>query len=214
MVLRVRPERGEIRLTIPLRARPDDAQAFLDEKTLWIEAQLANATATISVEIGGLVPLRGEPHRIVLGKGSPGIAWTEPGSHDAPPSLVIKGDQNTVARRVERFFKREAREDLEKAVAHYAGLLAVRPARINLRDTRSRWGSCSTSGNLSFSWRLIMAPPFVLDYVAAHEVAHLREMNHGPRFWAHVADICPEMEKAKRWLKKDGASLQRIIFWV
>ena len=212
MVLRVRPERGEIRLTVPSRARSEDAQAFLDEKTPWIEAQLAKANAITPVEFGALIPFRGEPHQIALGKGKPGIAWTEAGSHGHASSLFIKGDHRTVARRLERFFKREARRDLETAVVHYADVLDVRPARITLRDTRSRWGSCSTTGNLSFSWRLIMAPPFVLDYVAAHEVAHLREMNHGPRFWAHVADVCSEMDKAKHWLKKDGASLQRIVF--
>ena len=89
--------------------------------------------------------------------------------------------------------------------------LGVKPARITVRDTASRWGSCSAARSLSFSWRLILAPDFVLDYVVAHEVAHLREMNHGPRFWAHVRSLVPDIETPQDWLKVHGRGLQRYI---
>ena len=100
-----------------------------------------------------------------------------------------------------------ARERLTSAVAAYAETLGRPFGRITLRDPRSRWGSCSSKGDLMFSWRLIMAPPEVLDYVAAHEVAHLAEMNHSDRFWAVCRRLCPETDKHRRWSKQNGAEL-------
>ena len=93
------------------------------------------------------------------------------------------------------------------AVQHHAAALGVRARRITLRDQKSRWGSCTSDGNLSFSWRLVLAPPIVLDYVAAHEVAHLSEMNHGPRFWRLVEDVCPRFREAEQWLRTEGKAL-------
>ena len=107
------------------------------------------------------------------------------------------------------FSRREARKRLEAQVLDHAARLGVKPSRITVRDTLSRWGSCSSARALSFSWRLIMAPEFVLDYVVAHEVAHLCEMNHSPRFWAHVRSLAPNMEAAQAWLKVNGRDLQR-----
>ena len=102
----------------------------------------------------------------------------------------------------------EVRQRAARVLDH-AGHLNVKPSRITVRDTASRWGSCSSTRALSFSWRLILAPEFVLDYVVAHEVAHLREMNHGPRFWAHVKSIAPDLDAAQAWLKTNGRDLQR-----
>jgi predicted metal-dependent hydrolase len=101
------------------------------------------------------------------------------------------------------------RKDIAASVERHAKTLICNPKRIAIRDQATRWGSCSTSGTLSFSWRLIFAPPFVLDYVAAHEVAHMREMNHGPRFWRLLRDTVPGMQKARTWLKTNGAELHR-----
>ena len=108
------------------------------------------------------------------------------------------------------FLKKEARHDLERAVMRHAMMLGVRVKAIRLRDQTSRWGSCSSTGMLSFSWRLVMAPPFVLDYLAAHEVAHLHEMNHGPRFWHLVESVCPETKQARAWLNREGLRLHAI----
>ena len=107
------------------------------------------------------------------------------------------------------YLKREARQDLHKASLAYAEALGVRVKRVSIRDQSSRWGSCTSAGSLSFSWRLILAPPYVLDYLAAHEVAHLVEMNHSPRFWRVVARICPSVERAKNWLDTYGNDLHR-----
>jgi predicted metal-dependent hydrolase len=107
------------------------------------------------------------------------------------------------------WMKRQAHLDLKARVDVHANRLGLTPARIVVRDQTTRWGSCSTSGALSFSWRLVLAPPFVLDYLAAHEVAHLGHMNHGPRFWSLVERTMPRHEEARTWLHKHGASLHR-----
>ena len=107
------------------------------------------------------------------------------------------------------WLKREARRKIDERVAEYAAVLGVRPKRITIRDTSSRWGSCSSARSLSFSWRLVLAPPAVLDYVVAHEVAHLRELNHRPRFWRLVELLVPDIEKSQAWLSDHGALLHR-----
>ena len=112
-------------------------------------------------------------------------------------------------RRVADFLKREAGKDIEAAVRRYVKAIGATPRRIAVRDTVSRWGSCSSTGGLSFSWRLILAPPFVLDYLAAHEVAHLIHLNHSPKYWTLLRRACPETDRAEAWLKVHGASLHR-----
>ncbi len=123
--------------------------------------------------------------------------------------LCVAGEAPHVARRVRDFLKREAKNDLEVASRRAAATLGIAIKRVSIRDQSSRWGSCSTTGVLSYSWRLIMAPPFVLDYLAAHEVAHLIEMNHSRRFWRVVERICPDLARAKAWLDANGTNLHR-----
>jgi predicted metal-dependent hydrolase len=123
--------------------------------------------------------------------------------------LCVAGDAPYISRRVHDFLKREAKHDLEAASRRATQALGIVFRRVSVRDQRSRWGSCSSSGVLSFSWRLIMAPPFVLDYLAAHEVAHLVEMNHSRRFWRIVTGIYPDVSRAKSWLDAHGADLHR-----
>lgn len=123
--------------------------------------------------------------------------------------LQVKGTPEHCPRRLKDWLIRSAKKDLEQRVAHHAGLLGVTYQRVSVRDQSSRWGSCSTSGTLSFSWRLIMAPPEILNYVAAHEVAHLKEMNHSRSFWSIVARLCPEYKDAETWLTEKGPELHR-----
>lgn len=113
---------------------------------------------------------------------------------------------------MEALLKRLARDQLGASVDRFAAALDRAPGRITLRDTRSRWGSCSSEGNLMFSWRLIMAPQRVLDYVAAHEVAHLMHMDHSPAFWSTVEDLFPDHRPERDWLRREGASLHRYRF--
>ena len=156
---------------------------------------------------GAVVPLRGIAHRIhhLDKRGTVSVETV-----DGVPSLVVAGDPAHLRRRVLDFLKREARRDLEPRVLIHAEALGVTVKAIRFRDQTSRWGSCTVTGHLSFSWRLIMAPPYVLDYLAAHEVAHLREMNHSRRFWRIVEALCRETRQARAWLNAEGAKLHAI----
>ena len=160
---------------------------------------------------GEMVPIRGVNHRIVERPRDRGTAWIEPalGGDKSLPLLCITGERSHVARRVQDFLMREARRDIEAAVTRHAAKLGVTPRRITLRDTTSRWGSCSSTGALNFSWRLIMAPSYVLDYLAAHEVAHLVYMNHSPAFWKILGKLSAHVDRAEAWLKAHGAGLLR-----
>ena len=154
-----------------------------------------------------MLPLRGIDHRIVHRPESRGTVWIESATEE--PALCVAGAEPHMARRIHDFLKREAKRDLEAASRRAAERLGVSIKRVSIRDQSSRWGSCSTTGVLSYSWRLILAPPFVLDYLAAHEVAHLIEMNHSRRFWRLVTRICPHVTRAKTWLGVHGGNLHR-----
>jgi predicted metal-dependent hydrolase len=156
---------------------------------------------------GAAIPIRGVLHVI---RHEPYRRWTGVSAAGDCPVLAVSGEAAHLRRRVADYLKREARRDLEAAVLRHAALLGVKPAQVRLRDQRSRWGSCSHNGHLSFSWRLIMAPPFVLDYLAAHEVSHLVEHNHSLRFWRLVERICPERHRARAWLRTLGSTLHAV----
>ena len=205
--LRVRAATRDVVLTVPARGTLDEALDFARRHAGWVELRLSRLPETVAFAPGACLPLRGLPHRIVHLPETRGTVWA--GNEDGEAVLFVAGDGTHLARRVHDFLKREARRDLTEAARRHAGALSVSIARVTLRDTASRWGSCSSTGALSFSWRLILAPPEVLDYLAAHEVAHRREMNHGPRFWATVDRLFPARHAAEAWLKKHGASLHR-----
>ena len=206
--LRIQAATREVVLTMPPRGSLKEAREFADKHGGWIAARLKRLPAAAPFAHGTVVPLRGLAHRIVHRRGVRGTVWTE-----LDPSgerlLCVAGEAPHVGRRVEDFLKREAKRDLEIAVGRYAERIAVAYRRVSVRDQSSRWGSCSTTGVLSFSWRLILAPRNVLDYLAAHEVAHLIEMNHSPRFWRLVLRMCPDAHRAKVWLDVHGTDLHR-----
>ncbi|WP_210496231.1 M48 family metallopeptidase [Microvirga antarctica] len=208
ITLRVSNASGEAVLTIPDRTPVDTAQRFADSHGGWIATRLAKLPARVRFEAGAVVPLRGVPHRIVHWSSIRGITQATKGS-DGAPILAVAGDPQHVARRVQDFLEAEAKRDLSESVKRHTGTLGIPAKRITVRDTKSRWGSCSSTGALNFSWRLILAPPFVLDYLAAHEVAHLSEMNHSARFWKLTRKLCPRTEEAERWLKNHGTALHR-----
>ena len=143
------------------------------------------------------------------GEGRRTPVWID--REDGKRIIRVTGQSEHTARRVLDFLKREAKKVLEARAFYYAGQLGTAPKHITVRDTASRWGSCSTQRSLSFSWRLILAPAFVLDYVVAHEVAHMREMNHGPRFWRLVEDLVGDTEKPQVWLREKGSALHRYM---
>jgi hypothetical protein len=189
-----------------MRGSVREARAFAERSGGWIAARLKRLPQAIPFADGLELPLRGVAHRIVHRAGVRGTVWAEAGD---PPLLCVAGDRAHMARRVRDFLKREAKRDLDAASRRYAAMLGVSVRRISVRDQSSRWGSCTAAGVLSYSWRLILAPPSVLDYLAAHEVAHLVEMNHSPRFWITLARICPDWERARGWLNAHGTALHR-----
>jgi len=206
--LRIHPTDREAILTIPPRGTMAEAKDFAQLHGGWIAARLGRLPKAVPFQPGTIVPLRGAPYRIVHRAGERGVVWTE--TRDSGEKILcVAGDSEFIDRRVHDFLKREARRDLQKSAQAYADALGVRVKRLSIRDQSSRWGSCTSAGSLSFSWRLILAPPFVLDYLAAHEVAHLVEMNHSARFWRTVARICPSVERAKKWLDTSGNDLHR-----
>ena len=206
--LRIQAATREVVLTMPLRGSLRDARAFADKHRGWIAARVGRLPSAVSFAHGTAVPLRGLDHRIDHRRGARGTVWSEVDARGVR-LLCVAGEAPHVGRRVADFLKREARRDLEAASRRYAAALGVAVRRVSIRDQSSRWGSCSSTGVLSFSWRLILAPPFVLDYLAAHEVSHLVEMNHSPRFWRIVLRLCADTRRAKAWLDAHGAELHR-----
>jgi predicted metal-dependent hydrolase len=206
--LRVDTASRQVVLTIPPRGSLKEARDFAQKHGGWIAARLRRIPEAAPFAHGLEVPLRGVPHRITHRKSHRGTVWTEIGP-DGVRLLCVAGEPPHLDRRIGDFLKREARRDLEAASRRHAAKLAVAFKRISVRDQSSRWGSCSNTGVLSFSWRLILAPPFVLDYLVAHEVAHLVELNHSPRFWRLVRRLHPDTDRAKAWLDVHGTDLHR-----
>ncbi len=183
------------------------AREFAERHAAWIGVRLARLPRPVAFVPGAHAPLRGVDHLIVHVSRARGVVWV--GQGERGPILCVAGEAPHVSRRVTDFLKREARKDIEAAVTRYARALNVRPKGVAVRDTVSRWGSCSSEGRLSFSWRLILAPPHVLDYLAAHEATHMVHLNHSPKFWTLLRKICPETDRAEAWLKAHGSSLHR-----
>ncbi|MES1197577.1 MAG: SprT family zinc-dependent metalloprotease [Pseudomonadota bacterium] len=205
--VRIDPSRRVAIATAPSNRQLKRAVQFAAERAGWIARELASLPESIHLAPGAQAPLRGVMHDLVFERGRD-LPRVEAGE---PPRIVAPApDLALFEARVMRFLKAEARHDLIARVAQHSVTLGVRPARLQVKELRSRWGSCSPDGVLSFSWRVILAPPFVLDYLAAHEVAHLREMNHSRRFWAQVKRCMPDYERGRDWLHQHGAVLHAV----
>lgn len=204
IVMRVHPATGEVIVTAPSRGGTGPALAFVRRETRWIAQQLQGLPEPVALKPGAVVPYLGELHVI---RHSP-VRGTAP-VWVADGEILVSGRIEHASRRLADFFKREAKTLLAARAVELAARLSTRPSRISVRDTNSRWGSCSQAGALSFCWRLVFAPDYVRDYVVAHEVAHLREMNHSPRFWRHVETLSPDTARARKWLRDHGRILLR-----
>jgi predicted metal-dependent hydrolase len=195
---------------VPAECRMEEADKFLRSNLDWVRERLTRVPEPVPFADGSRIPLRGRPHRLCFTGPERARAVVEiEQSGGGAPRVNVSGRLEHAPRRLKDWLVEQARVDLEACVAAHTRSLGVKARRITLRDQTSRWGSCTAGGLLAFSWRLVMAPGHVLDYVAAHEVAHLLEMNHGPRFWKHVARCMPRLEEAKRWLRNNGADLHR-----
>jgi hypothetical protein len=210
ITLRIEPGGQALRLTVPKGLREREISDFLARHQGWLMTKLARFPTSSTLTEGRYLRIRGEAHRIVRTGKLRGL--TETAEIDGEKVLLVGGGEDHLLRRIRDFLKQEARRDLEVRARRHAERIGRRVTTVSMKDTKSRWGSCSHDGNLSFSWRIVMAPPHVIDYLAAHEVAHLAEMNHSPRFWAICEDLCPETEEAKRWLKRNGAMLHVVDF--
>jgi predicted metal-dependent hydrolase len=210
LTLRVRAATRDIVLTMPPRASLHQAREFASSHAHWIALRLARVPQRTPFEPGERIFLRGVEYVL---RHCPdvrerrGAVWQE--ERNGSPTLCAGGDPAGFERRISDFLRREARRDLEDAVRRHAKAAGRAPTALSLRDTSSRWGSCSAKGALNFSWRLIMAPPFVLNYLAAHETAHLRHHDHSERFWELTKSLCPETDRAEAWLKAHGGKLHR-----
>lgn len=207
--LRLDAPGGRFLLIVPSFANLDAGLLFARANEGWMRQRLPRLLPRVPFTEGAEIPFRGVVHVVRCAGSRRGPVSTSRQAGDTRPSIMVGGGPDHMARRLRDWLTARAREDLAAAVAPYADLLGVHVRRICVRDQTSRWGSCSASGTLSFSWRLVMAPPKVLDYLAAHEVAHLREMNHGARFWALVREVAPHTDEAERWLKRHGSGLHR-----
>jgi hypothetical protein len=202
--LRVSRSDGSVTLTLPPRIREAAAMAFLAQHEDWLRRTLAARPQGVTVGFGSMIPVEGQG--VTLAPGMVRSPRLDGGR------LLLPADPTRAALRAEAWLRALARDRLAAACDRHARALGRSFATLTLRDTRSRWGSCTTTGRLMFNWRLIMAPPPVLDYVAAHEVAHLVEMNHSPAFWAVVARLFPDHALQRRWLKTQGETLHRYRF--
>ena len=203
ITLRVSAVDGQVTLTLPPRLPLHEAEAFLKRQAEWLRKRLDAAPVLQRPVAGGTVPFLGET--FALQTHSKRQAKLAPGTF-----IIPEGETGGPA--LGRLLKARARLALIESTEFYAGELGRSFGNISLRDPRGRWGSCSSKGDLMYSWRLIMAPQKVLDYVAAHEVAHLAEMNHSSAFWAVVAQLMPNYEVPRNWLRHHGAALHRHDF--
>lgn len=203
IILRLDHGNSSIIVVLPKRTSRDEGKRFALSNRDWIEQHLDQLHEPVPFIHGAVVPILGAPHRIRHKPNARGVVWCE------ADEIHVAGHEEHVPRRVQDWLKVEARREIEARVLLKAEQIGRKVAKITIRDTKSRWGSCTSAGELAFSWRLIFAPKYVMDYVIAHEVAHLREMNHGPRFWKLCAEICRSVDPARTWLENHGTLLYR-----
>jgi hypothetical protein len=203
--LSVRRRDGAVVMTLPPGAKISQARGFALSRFDWITDLVGRLPARVPFAPGNVITLRGEPCLIAAGK--PGCRPRLRTATDGSRTLFV--DASCAHEAVRSYVEGVARTELRRAVAAYALRLGVRVRSIQLKDTTRRWGSCSVDGDLSFSWRLALAPRFVLDYLAAHEVTHLRDMSHSPAYWALVEGICPRTDEAEAWLHDNDTVLYR-----
>lgn len=202
--LKVDLRNGTVTLVLPPRASVAAGQRFLDEQRQWVARRLADMPAAQPLMDGAVLPYRGLPYTIRHRPDRRGTVWLE------GAEIHVAGALEHLPRRLTDWLKRQARAMFEPRVLELSTIVGKRVRRVSVRDMRTRWGSCSAEGQLSFSWRLILAPETVAEYLVAHEVAHLLHMDHGPNFWAAVDRLTPHRRSGEAWLKRHGAALHRI----
>ncbi len=202
--LRIDARAGAVVLTLPARAPRAAGLALLSDQAAWIADRLAALPAPLAFADGASLPIGDLVHRIRHVPSGRGGAWLEGGE------LLVSGRAEFLSRRVATFLRAEARRRFCAMALEAGRETGLRPRRVVVKDTRTRWGSCTADGTVMLSWRLLLAPASVQHYVVAHEVAHLRHMDHGARFWALVRELTPHRAMAEAWLRSRGAGLHRV----
>lgn len=200
MALRVDPRDGDVVLTWPVRGSVKAAEKFIGENTRWIEERRQKRVSAQLFADGMTVTVYGRPFTITHTAGRGLTRFDD-------DKLIVHGQPEHLPRRVRDFLKDCARSVIEEKAGEKLEQIGRLPKDIRIIDPKSRWGSCSPDGSMMFSWRLVLTPPFVLDYVVAHEVAHCTHMNHGKKFWALCDQLAEDMTDAKRWLKTHGTTV-------
>jgi predicted metal-dependent hydrolase len=202
IALRINAAQRTVELVLPPGVPKSHGLRFVQSKRGWIAARLAALPPSVPFAEGAVVPVFGVPHRIrrEIDAAAPPVAIVD-------GEIRVRGEPVHLARRVRDFLMAKAGKELSLRARRLAARIGRDITQITVRDTRSRWGSCSGRGNISFSWRLIFAPEPVIDYVVAHEVSHLVEMNHGPRFWRLVESLSPDSGTPRAWLKRHRSRL-------
>lgn len=204
VALKIDPQAGAIVITLPPRGSRRAGLALLRGHEEWVAARLAALPAPLKIMAGATIPVCGEPHLIVHDPSHRGSATIM----DA--KILVAGQPEFLARRVRDALNELAIEQFSRRATDKADQIAAVPRLIRVRETSSRWGSCTADGTLMFSWRLVMAPDFVQDYVIAHEVAHLHHMNHAAAFWSLTDRLTRHRLAASAWLIRQGPGLLRI----
>ncbi len=202
--LRICPREGAVVVTLPPRATRRAGLALILEHESWVREKLAALAPAVPFAPGVELLLGGVPYVVRHAPRARGGAFLE------GATIVVTGAREFLPRRLGDFLRAEAKRRIALLVGPHAAKLGVKPRRIRVKDTRSRWGSCAPDGTLAFSWRLVMAPDWVTDYVVAHEVAHLRELNHSASFWTLVEGLTPHRDAAVEWLRLHGPALLRV----
>lgn len=206
--IRIDARAGEAVLIAPSERKLPDVVAFARTKASWMRERLAERPHGTPLAPGAAVNLFGEPVRLVATGGAGAARLTE----DAEgPVIASGGEGEAFARRVENLFKRVARETLQARTDVHLLALGQRPVRMSIADPKSRWGSCSPHNrSIRYSWRVIMAPPAVIDYLAAHEVAHLVHADHSPAYWSVVQRLVGDHRPHRKWLRDNGPALHAV----
>lgn len=206
--MRIDTHKRLIKISAPWHVESSTIRAFLRRNQSWLEQQVANRPSTQVVQEGSLVPYRGKEYRVIVDPGAPEICPTTDGC------LVVPARGEPILR-LQRFLIAQASTDLRARAERLSGRLGIPFRSFRVRDTKTRWGSCSSRAGLNFCWRLIFAEDWVREYVVAHEVAHLKYMDHSPAFWAQCAALCPDdlsIEAAKGTLRREGNGWHALIF--
>ncbi|MBI4563232.1 MAG: M48 family metallopeptidase [Planctomycetes bacterium] len=201
--------RDGVRVILPARMAAAEAEPLLRARAAWVLRTLDRAERWARVmpvrrlAHGAEVPFLGTNLRLDVARGPTRVGRLGDSLMVTVPTPVDR----SIRRALVGWYRREAEWELERRVRDLSSRHGLAVRSVVVRDQKTRWGSCSTSGRLSFNWRLMLAPPEIVDYLVCHELAHLWEPNHSPRFWARVGGLCPAWREREKWLRKHGAGL-------